>query len=443
MKPFSTLLGGARRVLLAPMELASKTLVQPTDVFGPSEVVLYLHFPFCAAFCEYCVFNKSALRRDELLAYVEALERELAFYGAVPQLQGVRARALYLGGGTPSVLPAELVERVLAAVRRAFRFTSDAQLTLEANPESVQPQKLARYKKAGINRISLGVQSFDPALLERVGRKQRPGDVPRALEAIAAAGFEELNIDLMLGLPGQTLAELDRDVDQLIASQATHAAIFALVYRPESPLWDRRGQKKSAFELYDRAASRLERAGFRQYSAEDFTRSGRTCRYQDEVWKPGGKGFLGFGAGAMSMYGSASWFNVGPTADYVAATRAGPPTAGGSQASTLKQMLEHLMVSARSLRIDPRTFQRRFGVPLSRVVGPLPTLLSAAGLLRSEPGGAYGLTRRGAYVTTALWGELILRQCAEAGRALAPLAPVEAPPGERTDSRGAPVRAVP
>lgn len=407
----------AKKRLLAPMQLSRRGTIHVEDVFGPKQIALYVHFPFCNSMCAYCSFNK-VRPRGQLDGYVDALEKEIAYYGAEPHLSSVPVHAVFLGGGTPSFLPAELIERTLAALRRHFNFLPDAQITVETNPESTSIEKLSRYRRAGANRISVGVQSFDERLLRGLGRRHRTADIHAALDAVAAAGFRELSLDLMFGLPGQTAPQLAADLAHAIASPITHLSLFAMIYRPGTPLWRRRVRSRPLWRMYDFAAEHLARHGFTQYTAEDFTRSGVHCRYQDEVWRAGPKGFLGFGAGAMSMYGSSGWHNIGPVDDYIAAAReGGRPVAGGGNSSTSRQMLEHLMASARSLRIDTEPFAERFGVDLASLVGPLPRLLELAGLLRRETDAGFTVTRRGAFLVSVLWGELVLQQCADAARA--------------------------
>lgn len=416
-------LGGLKRRIVAPLELSARGGPTPTDIFGPAEMAVYVHLPFCDSLCPYCVFNKN---RDpaKMSAYAYAVAREIAFYGRIPQVRSTPVHAVYLGGGTPSLLPANLIEQVLTALRRHLDLRSDVQISLEANPDSLESHKLDRYRAAGVNRISVGAQSFNRRSLQRLGRHYGPEEIHAALDRVKRAGFSDVSLDLMFGLPEQTLADFASELDQAISTPVVHLSLFAILYQPETPLWRRRVLRRPLWTMYEHAVNELGRHGFTQYTAEDFTRTGDRCGYQVEVWKTGTKGFLGFGAGALSVYGNTGWYNIGDLTDYIeAAQLEHPPIAGGGSNGTRRQMLEHLMAAAKTLTIDPATFEERFTVPLRSVVGPLPELLRWAGMLHRGTDGTYGVTTRGAFYASLAWGDLVLRQLAQAGASRGPSRP--------------------
>jgi oxygen-independent coproporphyrinogen-3 oxidase len=284
---------------------------------------LYLHVPFCEAICSYCNFNRGLLDAGLKRRYVAAVEREILAAGA-----GAPADTVYFGGGTPSLLDPGEVARLLEACRRAFRLTADPEVTLEANPESVTRERLQAYRAAGVNRLSLGVQSFRDEELVRLGRLH---DAARARAAVAearAAGFDNLSLDLMMWLPGQHLGDWQQSVEALIALEPDHASLYLLELYPNAPLKEemaRSGWSRSpdddAAEMYLWALDRLDGAGYEQYEISNVARPGRRARHNLKYWT-GGEWF-GFGCGAHSTAEGARWRNVAGTGDYVALVERG------------------------------------------------------------------------------------------------------------------------
>ena len=272
---------------------------------------LYLHFPWCVSKCPYCDFNSHAVR-DALpeARYVEALLADLeAEVAADPALAaGQRTlTSVFLGGGTPSLFSPEAIGRVLEGARRCLPFATDVEITMEANPGTIERGRFAGYAGAGINRVSLGAQSFDAAALRRLGRIHSPDDTRRAAAELHAAGLVNFNLDLMYALPGQSSAQALQDVDSALAlapAQVSHynltlepGTAFAAQPPPDLPADD---EVETMLEL---AAAHLATAGFRRYEVSAYARAGRECRHNLNYWRFGD--YLGIGAGAHGKLSAA------------------------------------------------------------------------------------------------------------------------------------------
>jgi putative oxygen-independent coproporphyrinogen III oxidase len=261
-------------------------------------LALYIHFPWCVAKCPYCDFNSHALR-DELpeSQYLEALERDLIF-----QSEEVRTRrilSVFLGGGTPSLFSAEAIARVLTSARRHLDIAADAEVTLEANPGTVERGRFAEYRAAGVNRVSLGGQSFDARQLQALGRIHSPVETRRAAAELHAAGIANFNIDLMYALPGQDVAAALNDVEEALALAPAHVSHYqltiekgtALAANPPALPGD-----DAAAQILEACQRRLAAAHFARYEISAYARAGFECQHNLNYWRFGD--YLGVGAGA-------------------------------------------------------------------------------------------------------------------------------------------------
>jgi putative oxygen-independent coproporphyrinogen III oxidase len=264
----------------------------------PPPLALYIHFPWCVKKCPYCDFNSHALK-DELpeSAYLEALERDLAAQCA--GLAGRQIQSVFLGGGTPSLFSAAAIARLLSAARARLDFAADAEVTLEANPGTVERGRFAEYRAAGVNRVSLGAQSFDPRQLATLGRIHSVAETERAAAELHAAGLGNFNIDLMYALPGQDVAGALNDIEQALALAPAHLSHYQLTleagtlfaaHPPELP-----GDDQAALIL-EVCQARLQQAGFAQYEVSAYARPGFQCQHNLNYWRFGD--YLGIGAGA-------------------------------------------------------------------------------------------------------------------------------------------------
>ncbi len=265
------------------------------DMLPP--LALYVHIPWCVRKCPYCDFN-SHERAGELPErdYVERLLRDLE--GLLPSVWGRPLVSVFIGGGTPSLFSPEAIDRLLSGVRARLRVEPGAEITLEANPGAVEAARFAGFRDAGVNRVSIGVQSFDDRMLAALGRIHSAREARAAIDA-AGARFDNVNLDLMYGLPGQTLAMARSDIEQAIACGTAHLSAYQLTLEPNTVFWS----KPPALPAHDACADMqalveeaLAAAGFQHYETSAFARAGRRARHNLNYWEFGD--YLGIGAGA-------------------------------------------------------------------------------------------------------------------------------------------------
>jgi len=270
---------------------------------------LYLHIPFCLGKCPYCDFYSVPVREAELAAYPELLLQHLRW--AADQGWSGALSTVYFGGGTPSLLPPQAIGELLAAAERRFGLTVDAEITLEANPGTLSAERLAGYRAAGVNRLSLGLQSLDPAQLSNLGRRHSRTEGLQAVRRARQAGFANLSLDLMFALPGQTLAALQDELRAYLELDPEHLSCYGLTAEPDTPF----GRQVAAgqmvlpddglyAEAYELLHAELSAAGFDHYEIANYARPGRACRHNQAYWER--RPYLGLGAGAHS-FRAANW----------------------------------------------------------------------------------------------------------------------------------------
>lgn len=264
---------------------------------APPPLALYIHFPWCVKKCPYCDFNSHAVR-DGIpeTAYVDALLQDLQT--VLPQVWGRRIISIFIGGGTPSLISPQGLDRLLTGVRTLLPLDPEAEITLEANPGTVEAGRFAEFNAAGITRVSLGIQSFDDAQLERLGRIHDSREARAAIE-LAARHFETWNIDLMYALPQQSLAQAANDLEQALGYAPPHLSCYHLTLEPNTlfhrsppPLPD----EDASADMQDMIEARLADAGYRHYETSAFAKPGHRCRHNLNYWSFGD--YIGIGAGA-------------------------------------------------------------------------------------------------------------------------------------------------
>ena len=265
----------------------------------PPPLSLYVHLPWCVRKCPYCDFNshagKGALPFD---AYIDALIRDLD--QDLPLVWGRVVSSVFFGGGTPSLFPADQVDRFLQAASSRLRFTPNLEITLETNPGTAEHGRFEDYRAAGVNRISFGIQSFDDGCLQRLGRIHDSADAERAVKLAQDAGFDNFNLDLMYALPGQDLPMAEHDLRRAFALQPTHISHYQLTLEPNTVFYARPPQglpdEDSAWDIQEHCQALLADAGYAQYEVSAYARPGRQCAHNLNYWRFGD--YLGIGAGA-------------------------------------------------------------------------------------------------------------------------------------------------
>ncbi|HUF23439.1 MAG TPA: radical SAM family heme chaperone HemW [Vicinamibacterales bacterium] len=363
----------------------------------PEPSGLYLHIPFCASICNYCNFNRGLLDEGLKQSYVSALVREIEL-----RATGEAVDTVYFGGGTPSLLSPDEAARLIAACRAAFDVRPGAEITFEVNPETVDRAKLAAYRDAGINRLSFGVQSFDDAELARLDRRHDAARARAACGDARAAGFDNISLDLMMWLPGQSVAGWLANVEALIAVSPEHASLYLLEVYPNAPLREAMARQQwsvaaddEAAEMYERGMEMLELAGYAQYEISNVARPGHESRHNVKYWTGGA--WHGLGAGAHGTVGTRRWRNVADSRAFIAAVAAGAlPEAEARVLPDEERLQEALFMGLRMRRgIDIRELGAAYGVDLAARYGERLAPYVTAGLLEPFDGGRLSLTARG------------------------------------------------
>jgi putative oxygen-independent coproporphyrinogen III oxidase len=324
---------------------------------------LYVHVPFCLTRCGYCDFNTYAGLDHLGGRYVDALRREAELWSA--SWDDVRFVSLFLGGGTPTTLPADILADLLDHLRTTFAFALRPEVTVEANPDTVDVAYLSALREAGVNRLSLGVQSFDPTVLEALERIHGPAAARRAFAASREAGIDDVNLDLIYGSNGESLDSWRRSLQEALALGPEHLSCYALTIEPATPL----GRKVAAqtvpppdpdlqAAMYDVACDVLANAGYEHYEVSNWARPRHWCVHNMGYWE--GRPYLGLGAGAHSYRDGRRWWNVRPPQQYLDMVGSGERPIGGEELLTDEERrLERLLLQLRTA----------VGVPVDWVIG--------------------------------------------------------------------------
>ena len=325
---------------------------------------LYLHIPFCAHICSYCNFNRGLQDPDLQRRYVRALVEEIRRAG-----DGSTADTIFFGGGTPSLLDPDEVAVLVDACRQSFDIAPGAEVTLETNPETVARNRVTGYLSAGVNRVSLGVQSFDDAELGRLGRQHSASRVVAAVADLRESGVANLSLDLMLWLPQQTMARWQATLERAVDLGPDHLSLYLLELYPNAPLREEMARRQwslapddDAADMYLWAMSHLDEAGYAQYEISNVARPGRESRHNIKYWADGE--WLGFGCGAHSTRGAARWHNIAGTAEYVARIERAESVEARRRAREAGERIEDALFTGLRLTagVDLDAVGRRYGV---------------------------------------------------------------------------------
>lgn len=393
---------------------------------------LYLHIPFCRHRCGYCDFNTYAGLEDLMPAYTDALIAEAEWLAAAAG-ERLPVHTIFLGGGTPSLLPLEAMQRLLGALHGAYNVAADAEISLEANPGTLSPEYLAGLRAAGFNRISLGVQSASPHELLVLEREHDFVDVVNSVKWARQAGFDNLNLDWIFGLPGQSLASWQRNLELAVGLAPEHLSLYALSIEHGTPFKELDGRGllalpdgDAAAEMYELADRMLADGGFVQYEISNWAKPGadgqpRTCRHNLQYWR--NLPYAGLGAGAHGFLAGHRTANVLAPAAYIkrmreaaadpaAAAASGlprtPATASAELVDARREMGETMMMGLRLVRegVSQDGFAQRFGSTLEQEYGRSITALQRRGLLETASG-ALRLTQQGRLLGNQVFMEFV------------------------------------
>ncbi len=369
-------------------ELAGSATVRGAAPAEEPRIGVYVHLPFCSARCTYCDFAIVVGADEKIGVYLEALEREIALSAArLP----ARADTLYLGGGTPGRLSPEAIAHLVRVVRRWVGLSPGAEITLEANPENVDARMLEGWRQAGVTRLSVGVQSLDPGVLQRTGRGYSPQAALQALRRAAEAGFASLGADLILGLPGEPVGRWTETVERVVATGLDHLSLYLLETDKDAPLTRavREGRlaapaDDALADAYEASVRVLERYGLAPYEIASFAREGHRSRHNLKYWTD--QPYAGFGLGAHAYLAGERRANVGSLERYLGAlARGAEPVAWREPPEPERRAREALMLGLRLVEgVDVEALERRWGVGLREPLAAVWERARAAGLIRWE-----------------------------------------------------------
>ena len=327
----------------------------------------YIHIPFCEHICHYCDFNKMFLKGQPVEEYLQMLKKEMVL--ALQKAPTPHLNTIYVGGGTPTSLNIEQLSYLCETIREVLPYNSEeVEFTFEANPGDLSIEKMHILKEAGVNRISFGVQSFNEALLKAIGRTHKPEDVYTSIEKAQRVGFENITIDLMYGLPGQTMQVFKESLQEALELQLPHYSSYSLIVEPKTVFYNMMQKNKLHLptqdleaEMYEVLMEEMEKHGLRQYEISNFAREGFESKHNTTYWN--NDYYYGFGAGAHGYVNGERIGNYGPLKKYMEPIRNGElPYMSVHQVPVHEQMEEEMFLGLRKIDgVSFASFTRKFG----------------------------------------------------------------------------------
>jgi oxygen-independent coproporphyrinogen-3 oxidase len=318
---------------------------------------LYIHIPFCQKKCLYCSFVVAVGQQAKVDVYLDCLEIEAQKY------KGSKVETVYIGGGTPTFMSTTQLQRLFSIIRANFAYLRD-EFTVEANPEDVEPSKAKALLDLGVNRVSLGVQTFHDPYLKYLGRCHDASRAISAFETLRKTGFRNISVDLMYAFPNQTVAELEKDIKAVTSLQSEHLSLYTLTVDEHSRFYTQKIQQKDPHEQsdhYERVVELLEKFGFLQYEISNFAKPGQESRHNQNYWLGGD--YIGLGVGAHShREGERSW-NISRFADYLMIMKEGKsPREGAEHLNSKERLVEAFLLGLRMNEgVDVSGLEKRFG----------------------------------------------------------------------------------
>ncbi|HHW01533.1 MAG TPA: oxygen-independent coproporphyrinogen III oxidase [Thermoanaerobacterales bacterium] len=352
------------------------------------EFSLYIHIPFCVKKCNYCDFNSYAA--PELIpSYVEALQQEISFYNN--RYVSRQVKTIYIGGGTPTLLNEKDLKSLIKCIRQNFKIKSGAEFTIEANPGTLNLEKLLLLKDLGVSRLSLGLQAFQEKLLKLMGRIHSAKEFEESFRTARQAGFDNINVDVIFGLPEQTVSDFMETIEYVAGLSPEHISCYSLTVEEGTVFhkWQKQGLLKLPVEdeeraMYHKAAEYLKRRGFVHYEISNFAKPGRMCRHNVACWEY--EDYLGLGAGAHSFMDGFRFYNhLSPQEYIICLAQKKLPSAETEHINVRDQQAEFCFLGLRLIDgLDKEAFKERFGKDIHQIYGAAIEKLSASGLIEEN-----------------------------------------------------------
>ena len=380
-----------------------------------NDLELYIHIPFCIRKCNYCDFLSFPSKEEEREVYVESLINEIEQTGKILDKNDYKVRSIFIGGGTPSLLSGEQMERIMQAVRNTFFIIEEAEITMEANPGTLTEANVFSYKKAGVNRLSMGLQSADDSCLHLLGRIHTWEEFLKSYELARKAGFENINIDLMSGLPGQTVSIYKRTLEKVMALQPEHISAYSLILEEGTPFGESKEiQKKipdeeTEREMYQLTKEVLAENGYERYEISNYARKGKECIHNLGYWS--GTPYLGFGLGASSYFEGTRFSNEKNLEKYQKKPYVPFMMREDYTVLSEKDEMEEFMFLGLRKRagISEREFKERFKVSLKDIYGKVIAKYEEMDLLEwTDEGKVLRLTDAGIDVSDYIFCDFML-----------------------------------
>ena len=367
----------------------------------------YVHIPFCTQICYYCDFSKVFIKNQPVDSYLEHLLEEFQSY----DIQ--KLRTLYIGGGTPTALSASQLEVLLKGLTKNLDLSVLEELTIEANPGDLDADKIAVLKNSAVNRVSLGVQTFDDKMLKKIGRSHLEKDIYENIDRLKLAGFDNISIDLIYALPGQTMEQVKENVAKAIGLDIPHMSLYSLILENHTVFMNRMRRGKLPLpkeeleaEMFEYIIAELERAGFEHYEISNFSKSGFESRHNLMYWD--NAEYYGIGAGASGYVNGVRYKNHGPIRHYLSAVEEGNARITEEHLSQKEQMEEEMFLGLRKKSgVSMARFEEKFSQSFEGIYGKIVRDLVQQGLMQIE-GDRVRMTKRGLFLGDTVAERFIL-----------------------------------
>lgn len=368
---------------------------------------LYIHIPFCVRKCQYCDFLSGPSDEETKDRYIEALLKEIR---AAEHTEDYEIVSVFIGGGTPSALKAEAIASIMRTLQEKFFFCEDAEVTIEANPGTVDPEKLTIYRNVGINRLSLGLQSTDAEELKLLGRIHSYEEFLKSYEWAREAGFSNINIDLMFAIPGQTGEAWRQHLYQVAELNPEHISAYSLIIEEGTPFAEQNldlPDEDTEYQMYEDTAEILERYGYRQYEISNYAKQGYMCRHNAGYWQR--LEYLGFGLGASSLYGGMRFSNTHQMQEYLKESRNPDQIRKDVTVLSRNEQIEEFMFLGLRMTegISEKKFEENFNVRLMDIYGDILQKYEETGFMEHIET-KWRLTRKGIHVSNHILADFLL-----------------------------------